>query len=320
MFVNKILLALGLVSFTFILSCKKNDPSTTSSSTSSTTTTTTTIIDTFGTKLVNIFEIDTLITNGNDTITKWGFAYDNNNRIITDTQIIYNLYPNSTYTDIRNYFYNNDDSIANKRIRRKIIANSNSTKETDDTTFFTVLNGQIIKDSIISSDPTIGISTNNINYTNTGLTNIQKNWTKSNLNNPNQIIQNVGFDNNYASTNQIDSIYSVVNNQTTPINIIQTTSYYNNGVNPFFKIFGSSQINFYNNYENLVGIGNIINSNYAPTKLLTQQTIQNLNDGSSNYLFYYYILRADGYPLTAFANYFNNIKNTSTKLVFVYTK
>jgi len=317
--VNKPLLLLTFSILLFSIACKKTDTSPSTSTSTSSTSTTTSTDSLLGTQLINIYEVDTLITSSNgDTISKRSFTYDVNNRIIADSIINYNSFPTISAIDIKNYFYNNYDTIVNKRIHKSITFTGLNSSEIDDTTFYTFSGGLIIKDSITSSDPTMGITTNDFTYGTNSIIINQQNWKKIPSINYTQNIQNISIVNDYNTSFQIDSITTKINNLSPSQNIITVSTNYNSYKNPFLGIYKNSQINFFNSIQNQYGIGNLINSEYAPNNQITQQTIVNNNTNATNYIFYYYELRKDGLPNIVFVNNYSINGNKFTKLIFTY--
>jgi hypothetical protein len=108
---------------------------------------------------------------------------------------------------------------------------------------------------------------------------------------------------------QADTLYSFSNGQPSGSQVFQTTVSYLPNPNPFFKLFRATAKQYFTG----VGIGNLINNQYAPSHLISQQisTVGNIT--------YDYTFREDGYPLTANVSGDGNGGQT-TKLIFVYAQ
>lgn len=122
----------------------------------------------------------------------------------------------------------------------------------------------------------------------------------------NTIYQNVM---NSDIVHQIDTVRTYVNGLFSGAQVNEITASYLPNPNPFYQVLRATA----KNYITGLGIGNLSNSEYASTHLISQQTAS-----GADKITYNYILRADGYPLSAIVTLERNGSKSTTKLLFVY--
>lgn len=298
---KKILWLSCILSFSALFSCSKaidNSPAP--------------VNNKFSSKLLKVYQIDTTKQVPNDTINKWFFAYDNLNRIISDSFVA--MYQSSIYTRIRTTQYNGNDTFALSSVTRS--------PASIDTSYYTFNNGNYVKDTVIyhsSMGASNATSRNTFIYQPGVIIRSFQNWVPqwSYSSTEQQTIHQNIRDGNIVY--QIDTLLSFTNGKSSsdPQTYETTVSYLPNP-NPFFNTVKAIR----KRYFDVQGIGNY-SYQYAPEHLIEKQTSR-WGIGPTLYnsiVNYNYIFRTDGYPLTAIMTLeTDGGKKTMTKLLFVYAQ
>ncbi|MGG9963084.1 hypothetical protein [Ferruginibacter sp. SUN106] len=276
----------------------------------------------FSTQLAKIYQVDSTLPAGKDTIFSQYYTYDNTNRLIS--QVEYIAKPNGDSFNVATikFDYLGADTLAYRTFRKTTTTGSSPTTKTD-TSYYNFLNGRYISDSIRYAGEAYSVAS--FSYASGKVTRYFHNfvYASSFSDTERSVMYQTLLNNNI--TRQIDTLVSTTNNPTPFANYDMTEflQTYLPNPNPLFKIITPVHTDHIGN----VGIGNYSNNKFAPKYLIAQQTINSKhwttaggsgNPITSSTINYDYTFRADGYPLMAriTENFTGTVKKT--KLVFVY--
>ena len=264
----------------------------------------------YSTTVLKGYELDTTKQAPNDTISRWFFFYDNANRLINDSLSM--LAGTSIYTRIRSIQYNGSDTNAFRSITKGYTGSAQNVEI--DTAYYTFSNGNYVADTVVyhylnGGTSETATSKTTFSYQSGIISRSFQNWIPqlSYTGSENETIYKTVVNGDIVQ--QTDTLYSFSNGQPSGSQMFQTTVSYLPNPNPLFKLYRATA----KEYFTAPGIGNFINSQYAPSHLISQQI------STAGNITYDYSFRQDGYPLTARVSGDGNGGQT-TKLIFVYAQ
>lgn len=262
--------------------------------------------------LAALYEIDTAASSPLDTLLRRYFEYDTLNRPVCDS--LKGSNPTSYYFLVNQFTYTGNDSFVYRRSYKNYSSN-NPANITYDTTYYSFINGNYQRDTIIFDYPPPvpnGTARNIFIYSQDSIVRDFRNWIPdwSQSNASHQVIHQTKENGNII--HQIDTSYSFYNGSPSGSQIFQTYVTYLQNENPLYKITYPSQRSYY--YRPGIGEMNFGQYYYVPKLLISQQisTFANIT--------YEYQFDENGYPIIAYKT--NIDPDTAaikkTKLIFIY--